>query len=89
VHEALDGRRLSTSAIDGYDANETPEQAVERAASFWGDPELTPETVAALTGFAARAVAGAPNLGQRAKRRGWRQNALRQLIYFSPDLQTS
>jgi uncharacterized protein (DUF1800 family) len=89
VHEALDGRRLSPAAIEAYDAAETPEQAVAGATSVWGDPELTPETVAALTTFAARAVAGASNLGQRTRRRGWRQNALRQLIYFSPDLQTS
>ena len=59
------------------------------AARAWaGDPNLTTETVAALTTFAADALAGAGGW-QLSTYRGLRQNALRQLILASPDYQTS
>jgi uncharacterized protein (DUF1800 family) len=89
VRKGLDGRELSASAVNNYNPDETPAQGVALARSFWGDPDLTPETVAALERFAARTVAGALTMGQRRQRCGQRQNALRHLLYFSPDLQTS
>jgi uncharacterized protein (DUF1800 family) len=89
VGRALNGRHLQGSAISGYDIAETPEQAVALARAFWGDPNLTGETVGVLSAFAAAAVAGATSSGQRRQWRGLRQNALRHLLYFSPDLQTS
>jgi uncharacterized protein (DUF1800 family) len=89
VRQALEGRELSPTAVKDYDETETPDQALAGALSFWGNPELTPETREALRSFARRAAEGAMTSGERSRRRGWRQNALRHLIYFSPDLQTS
>jgi uncharacterized protein (DUF1800 family) len=89
VQEAIEGLHLLPAEINGYDANETPEQGVARALSFWGDPGLTPETTTVLMDFAAQCVAGALAPWERRQRRGQRQNALRHLVYFSPDLQTA
>jgi uncharacterized protein (DUF1800 family) len=89
VRQALEGRELDPVAVRAYDESESPDEAVAAALAFWGNPDLTPETKSALTTFAARAIAGALTGGQRQTFRGWRQNALRQLICFSPDLQTS
>ena len=89
VGYALRGRELEDGALDGYDAAETPEQGVALARSFWGDPDLTGETVGVLGAFAAAAVAGPLASWQQRTYRGLRQNALRQLIPFSPDYQTS
>jgi hypothetical protein len=89
VGYALRGRELEGDAVDDYDAAETPEQAVARARSFWGDPQLTAETASVLRAFAAAAVAGPLASWQQRTYRGLRQNALRHLLYFSPDLQTS
>jgi hypothetical protein len=85
----LNGRQLANGAIDGYDIAETPEQGVLIARAAWSDPYLTPETIAVLTGFAAAAVAGTLATWQQRQYRGLRQNALRHLIPFSPDYQTS
>jgi Protein of unknown function (DUF1800) len=89
VGYALRGRELEGAALDGYDAAETPEQGVALARSFWGDPDLTGETVGVLNAFAAAAVAGPLAGWQQRTYRGLRQNALRHLLYFSPDLQAS
>ncbi|MGH2713314.1 MAG: DUF1800 domain-containing protein, partial [Thermoleophilaceae bacterium] len=89
VGRALRGRELQGGAITGYDIAETPEQAVALARSSWGDPQLTGETAGVLTAFAAAAVAGTLASWQQRQYRGLRQNALRHLLYFSPDLQTS
>ena len=87
VARGLRDRQLEDDAIDDYDPAETPEQAVAAARGFWGDPDLTVETVGVLTSFAATCTPpGRPNWEQ-SYRRGLRQNALRQLIYVSPDLQ--
>lgn len=69
--------------------SETPEEGVNRALAFWGDPAITPETRQHLIAFAA----DCEQLGNpRDKKRSHlvlRQNALRQLIATSPDYQTS
>jgi uncharacterized protein (DUF1800 family) len=89
IARVLSGRQLQGSQLNDYDIAETPEQGVAAARGFWGDPNLTSETVSVLTGFAAAAVAGSLATWQRRQYRGLRQNALRQLIPFSPDYQTS
>jgi len=89
IAHALYGRHLQDGAVDGYDAAETPEQGIAAARAFWGDPDMTAETEAVLAGFAAAAVAGPLASWQQRTYRGLRQNALRHLVYFSPDLQTS
>jgi len=81
-------RYLDGNAVDDYDETETPETAVAVARAWAGDPNLTPETVSALTTFAAAALAGAAGW-QLSTYRGLRQNALRHLILASPDYQTS
>ena len=61
-----------------------------RRAPVWGDPE--PDAArrsALLTSFAAERAAPAPPAGSRARTAALRQNALRQLIAASPDLQMS
>jgi hypothetical protein len=85
----LNGRQLSNSQVNNYDVAETPQQGVALALSTWGNPGLTLETVGVLTSFAAAAVAGSLAGWQQRTYRGLRQNALRHLIAFSPDYQTS
>jgi hypothetical protein len=68
-----------------YDAQEV----LERALRFWNDPELSSGTNAALLHFTKVALADAGN--QPWKREQYPalvENALRQLIAVSPDLQT-
>jgi uncharacterized protein DUF1800 len=89
IGSLLNGRQLSNSQVNNYDSSETPEQGVSLAMSTWGNPGLTPETVGVLTSFAAAAVAGSLATWQQHTYRGLRQNALRHLISFSPDYQTS
>jgi Protein of unknown function (DUF1800) len=89
VGTAVIGRTLSNAEINAYDATETPEQGVERAREYWGWPALTAETAGVLANFAAACVAGATASWQQHQYRGVRQNAMRHLLFFSPDLQTS
>jgi hypothetical protein len=89
VNYGLEDRELEGTALSGYDALETPEQAVANARAYWGDPDLTAETVQALTSFALSCLPANMSNGQKKTYRGLRQNALRQLIYASPDLQAS
>jgi uncharacterized protein (DUF1800 family) len=77
---ALAGRTFNPGAA--YPA-ETPEEALASARAAWGDPSLTPATVASLAEFAA-SFGASPSSSTRAQR----QNALRQLIAASPDYQT-
>ena len=65
------------------------EQALAAARAFWADPDLTPETLSILAAFAASSVPDNLTGTNRNRYRAWRQNALRMLIYASPDLQTS
>jgi hypothetical protein len=82
-------RELQGAAMDGYDEAETPEQAVRAARDFWGDPQLTAETVTGLTSFAATCLPASMAAWQRHTYRAIRQNALRLLVATCPDLQTS
>jgi len=89
IGELLSGRQLSSSQVNNYDVAETAEQGVTLALSTWGNPGLTLETVGVLAGFATAAVSGPLAGWQQRTYRGLRQNALRHLIPFSPDYQTS
>jgi uncharacterized protein (DUF1800 family) len=89
VGHGVRGLALGDSEIDDYDPTESAEAAVAKARAFWGQPALTAETVAVLTDYANAAVSGSLAPWQQVYFRGLRQNALRHLIYFAPDLQTS
>ena len=89
VAHGLNGRQLTDPEIDAYDATEGSAAAVAKARAFWGEPSLTTETTAVLAGYAEAAVAGPLAGWQQVYFRGLRQNALRHLLFFCPDLQTS
>jgi Protein of unknown function (DUF1800) len=89
VRRAYEGRHITGTAITSYSADETPEQALAAARAFWGDPDITPETLSILSNFATSSVPGNLTGTNRNRYRAWRPNALRILIYASPDLQTS
>ena len=59
------------------------------ARAFWGDPPLTQDGLAALTSFATTCLPAVMAAWQQRQYRAVRQNALRQLMGVSPDLQTS
>ena len=88
VSEALWSRQIQGAALEGYDAAESPGQALAAARTFWGDPSLTSESATVLTDFAQRCLSGPLADWQQHEFRGLRQNALRQLVFSSPDLQT-
>ena len=89
VRYGIDPYHLEGTAFSEYDPTETADAAVTAARAFWGNPALTPETVAALTSFAAGCVNASLPMWQQKQYRAARQNALRQLIYCSPDLQVA
>ncbi|HET7449222.1 MAG TPA: DUF1800 family protein, partial [Gaiellaceae bacterium] len=87
VGEILDKRKLDPSKVkEAVDAPTT----LKRALGFWNNPELTPATHRQLLRFTQRAL-------KDAQSDKWKQvqypvlaeNALRQLIAMSPDLQTA
>ena len=79
-------RDLATDAgTEPFDAV----QLVERAIAFWGKPAVSPETRSALVTFAQAALGDADMEWKRAWYPLLAQNALRQLIAVSPDLQTA
>jgi uncharacterized protein (DUF1800 family) len=65
------------------------DQLLEQALAFWGKPPLSPRTKRALRAFAARALADADSGWKKTQYPPLVENALRQLIAVSPDLQTS
>ena len=85
-------RMLRDQTLDPQKAREPydAKQLVARAVSFWDDPPLSEGTVYQLETFAKRALGDAGN-------ESWKQqqypvlvqNALRQLVAMSPDLQTA
>jgi uncharacterized protein (DUF1800 family) len=68
-------------------SEETAERAVQRAYEFWGNPATSEASVQALVQFAREAIPSTANQYEQRVGRIWRQNALRQLIAVSPDLQ--
>jgi uncharacterized protein (DUF1800 family) len=82
---AIGERRLDEELPYSPDA---PNEAVERALAFWGNPTITGTTRGALEAFARRVEAGAVKNWQKQSYPRLRQNALRMLVATSPDLQT-
>ena len=72
-----------------YDRDETPQEAVEKALKYWGNPSISPPTMAALVDFGEAVEAAIEADWQQRSFRGLRQNALRALIATSPDQQAS
>jgi uncharacterized protein (DUF1800 family) len=81
---------LRPAAIDPKVGGPFDAQALlDRAHRFWGEPVLTDATRRALLAFAQRALGDAKQSWKRAPYAAMTENALRQLIAVSPDLQTS
>jgi hypothetical protein len=73
-------------AVQQFDAT----RLVESALAFWRHPRLAEATHAALLQFARNALSDAANAAWKRKQHAvMAQNALRQLIAVSPDLQTA
>jgi hypothetical protein len=89
VTEVLNGRHIQGTAMDTYDAAESADAAVRKARDFWGDPAITPEGNLALNRFSATCLPAVMANWQQHTYRAIRQNALRQLLAVSPDMQTS
>ncbi|MGI9659809.1 MAG: DUF1800 domain-containing protein [Gaiellaceae bacterium] len=66
-----------------------PDELVQRALAYWGNPSITRGTRGALTRFAQSAMADADEDWKRESYPIMVENALRQLVATSPDLQTS
>jgi uncharacterized protein (DUF1800 family) len=73
---------------DGYDAGETPAEAVERALKYWGRPAIAAATRDELVGFGRDVESAIVADWQQTTFRALRQNALRLLLATSPDMQT-
>jgi uncharacterized protein (DUF1800 family) len=89
ARHAYEGRHITGTAVSAYDAEETVDAALASARAFWGNPYLSPETLALLRTFATNCVPGTLTGTNRNRYRAHRQNALRVLIAASPDYQTS
>ena len=72
---------------DSYSTTETPTEALNNALSSWGWPALRAEHQNELLSLSRRVGARATEEWQQSPYRALRQNALRQLIAISPDLQ--
>jgi hypothetical protein len=56
---------------------------------FWDNPTLTAETSLSLLNFAQTVLPATMSSSQQKSYRAGRQNALRQLVAASPDMQVS
>lgn len=76
--------------VEGYPADETPEQAVAKVIAFWGNPTVSRPTRGVLLDYARKVekLAGRTEWKQQPYR-VMRQNAMRTLLAMSPDHQTS
>ncbi len=87
VGVALAGRMVKNADADAYPP-QTADEALTAARAYWGDPDLTPETVAKLRAFATSVLPATGTPRDLARLRAQRFNALRQLIAAGPDYQT-
>ena len=89
VYYLLSDRWIDMDSQDAatYDPAETPSQAVSRALAFWGGPPFSDASREALERWAAASLSGTSTTLTPSQRRAMRQNALRQLVGASPDLQ--
>jgi hypothetical protein len=74
---------------DDYPPAETPEEAVQAALRYWGNPRIDAVTRAGLMDFSETVDDAIEHTWQRSQFKGLRQNALRMLIATSPEMQTS
>jgi uncharacterized protein (DUF1800 family) len=89
VAYAIRERALEDEAIENYDSGESATQALAKALRFWGRPTISRGSEKVLRAFSSGCVKGRLEDWEASSYRGLRQNALRQLIYASPDLQRS
>jgi uncharacterized protein (DUF1800 family) len=89
VFQALRGREISGAAADAWDPDETAEEAVAKARAYWGNPDLSADTQAALLRFAESCLPMVMTTADQSRMRAKRQNALRQLVGAAPDLSVS
>jgi uncharacterized protein (DUF1800 family) len=73
--------------VPTYDVDEDAATAVTRAMAALGNPSLSVETQKVIADFAITSVSPTAPSWARGPHRAMRQNALRQLIATSPDLQ--
>jgi Protein of unknown function (DUF1800) len=73
---------------DGYDSGESPAEALDRALRYWGNPTIGAATRDALVSFGREVEGVIVGDWQESTYRALRQNALRQLLATSPDMQT-
>ena len=84
--------QLDTIEPDSDEARRVPgnpDELVRMAIAYWGKPAITPATRDALTRFARAAMADADDDWKRDRYPAHVQNALRQLIAISPDMQAA
>jgi uncharacterized protein (DUF1800 family) len=84
---AADGETGTVDPKQPYPAGEDPETAVARAIDFLSNPSVPAGTRAALVSFAGSCLPAKMASWQQSPYRAIRQNALRQLLATSPDLQ--
>ena len=89
VNQVLTRDVLDASTDKHYPADETPEQALDRALAYWGGPELSGQTHGNLLGYATTAGHAIHADWEQVPYRVLRQNGLRALIPMTPDWQTS
>jgi uncharacterized protein (DUF1800 family) len=82
-------RPLALDERAGGSASADPDALVERALAFWRGPRISAETRGVLLGFARRALDDGGSPSARARSAVAVENALRQLVAVSPDLQSS
>jgi uncharacterized protein (DUF1800 family) len=72
-----------------YDPTEEPAAALDNARAYWANPVLSAESLDCIGTFAQNCLAPYTARWQQRPYRAMRQNALRQLIATSPDMQVS
>jgi hypothetical protein len=87
VYYQLKRSLIIGEAAAAYDYAETSDQAVSRALEFWGDPPFSEASKDALGQWGATCLPYTSDRLEASQARAMRQNALRQLIGASPDLQ--
>jgi hypothetical protein len=88
VGQILQGRQQDPSHPPAGEASD-PAELLEAALQFWHQPLLSPATLDLLLAFAGRALADATATWEQQSYPVLVENALRQLIGVSPDLQTA
>jgi uncharacterized protein (DUF1800 family) len=69
--------------------NETPQEALDKALSYWGHPRISASTKSELLRFGQKVEEAIVADWERKTYRALRQNALRMLIATAPDSETS